>query len=155
MTACRHDWDAEDCAICESDAPVPAKVPVVAKHYVREWERHPDLYVFPITANDTLNGARHVAKLAAERFGFPYPDVTKNLRRSRSICYGWWEVKGTPSAIDLAANFTAGELLHELAHAWCFHRYGDHDHGQLFVCCMDDLSIWFRAHEEAQRYLFP
>lgn len=127
----------------------------IAKHYIREWERHPDLYAFPITTSDTLNGARHVAQLAAEVFVFPYPHVAKNCRRTRSLCVGYPDLPLETCHITLSASFTAGELLHELAHARCFSLYGDHDHGGRFKACMDDMCIWFRASEEAQKHLFP
>lgn len=130
-----------------------------AKHYIEEWERYPDLYVFEITSHDNLYAAQRVASKIAERFNFPTPSMTKNCRRYQTcICENEVEPNQAtlrPSRITLCADFAAGQLLHELAHAWCFCRYGDHDHGRLFQCALDDICYWFRLDEECQHWLFP
>lgn len=128
----------------------------VAKHYIDEWERHPDLFMFPPTCSYQVLAAIRVAAMAAKRFGFPCPHVTRNRRYRRGRCIGL-EAAGSkiPCLITLTLEFSVGEVLHELAHAWCFYRYGDHDHGWLFRSAMDDLCFWFRLEEKAQAAFFP
>lgn len=131
----------------------------VIKHLLNEWERHPDMFAFPLTCQYNGLAALRVARMASERFGFPMPEVVVNRRRWQSCqCLGEFESgKPTiiPCQIEMRGGFTAGEFMHELAHAWCFARYGDHDHGSLFVGAMDDLCYWFRLEELAQAAFFP
>lgn len=128
----------------------------VARHYVDEWERHPDLFVYPPTCSYPAIAALRVAVMVSERFGFPRPIVEQRRRLLRGRCLGFEMAGQTPPClITLSGDFSVGELLHELAHAWCFYRYGDHDHGSLFRAAMDDLCFWFRLEEKAQAALFP
>lgn len=135
----------------------------VAQHYIDEWERHPDLFVFQPTCQYNDMAALRVAAMASTRFGFPMPEVKKNRRRwgtSKCECLVWSDPHKLspydgPSTITMRGGFTPGEFLHELAHAWCFARYGDHDHGRLFMSAMDDLCYWFRLEEQAQAAFFP
>lgn len=127
----------------------------VAKHYVDEWERHPDLFVYPPTCSYPALAAIRVAVMASKRFKFPRPRVHRNHRLLRGRCVGTLAAEGAPCEISLSREFSVGEVLHELAHAWCFYRYGDHDHGSLFRAAMDDLCFWFRLEEKAQAAFFP
>lgn len=128
----------------------------VAKHYVDEWERHPDLFMFPPTCSYPAIAAIRVAAMAAKRFKFPRPPTrhSTHSRLLRSRCVGI-VIPGYQAIIYLSREFSVGEVLHELAHAWCFYRYGDHDHGSLFRSAMDDLCFWFRLEEKAQAAFFP
>jgi hypothetical protein len=127
-----------------------------AKHYIAEWERHPDLFVYPITALYDLEAARTVAIAAGLHFHFPIPRLEKNKRRLVSICYGFGLAgEPHPCRIVLGANFTAGVLLHELTHAWLFWSDGDHRHDGNFKASMNAMCDWFRLDETAQGCLFP
>lgn len=129
----------------------------IAKHYIKEWEENPDLFAFDLTCQYNGLAALRVAKMASDRFGFPMPVVEKNLRQwSKSTCLGKREEGDEgPCLITMRGGFTAGEFLHELAHAWCFYVVGDHTHGETFRYYCDRLFFWFRLEEQAQAAFFP
>lgn len=129
----------------------------VIKHLLNEWERHPDMFAFPLTCQYNGLAALRVARMASERFGFPMPEVVVNRRRWQSCdCLGDCEEGSErPCKITMRGGFTAGEFLHELAHAYCFYVVGDHDHGETFIYYMDRLCYWFRLEEQAQAAFFP
>lgn len=131
----------------------------VEKHYVQEWEDNPDLFAFELSCQYNGLAALRVAKMASERFHFPMPEVRVNRRQwGKSTCLGTYEEgkpATLPSKISMRGGFTAGEFLHELAHAYTFATIGDHDHGEAFRYHRERLFFWFRLEEQAQAAFFP
>lgn len=133
----------------------------LAKHYIKEWEENPDLFAFELTCQYNGLAALRVAQMAANRFYFQMPKVVVNRRQwGKSTCLGTvhpgQNLHSAPQAvISMRGGFTAGEFLHELAHAWCFWVVGDHDHGETFRYYCDRLFFWFRLEEQAQAAFFP
>lgn len=128
----------------------------IARHYVDEWERYPDLFTLepePSADDANLYAARRVARAFAYRFEMATPRITKNNRRTTCQC-------ACPGReyffeITLCANFTIGQLLHELAHVYVFSTRGDHFHDDYFVRAMNLVCEWFRLNPEVQKECFP
>lgn len=128
----------------------------IARHYVDEWERYPDLFTLepePSADDANLYAARQVARLFSDAFMIATPSVKKNNRRDTCLCT--LESEDGQTEISLCANFTIGQLLHELTHAVTFFRYGDHRHDAAFSDDMGSVCDWFRACPAAQAVCFP
>lgn len=124
------------------------------RYQIQEWERHSDLLTYEPTAAYTVLAAAAVTYMAAEHFRFPAPNVCCN-KRATMISTCTMTEDHDHCLITMRGSFTAGELLHELAHAWMFARFVDHSHDMAFALRMDELCDWFRQSETAQKYLFP
>lgn len=123
------------------------------QYYIDEWERHPDVWVFEPTCVSPHNAAQAINRWCAFHFEFPVPLLTVRRGTSGVSTCEWRQ--GSISHIELRTGFAIGELLHELAHAYCFDRYGDHEHDARFAAAMDEICFWFRLDERAQAAFFP